>query len=363
MQPLNKPAPTDRVAEALLLLPSETDAHYTMLVSAILLIAGYFATLAMFLLGGLQETIATQVVLARVIERYLPPDASVVDLPPDKLDQLAAAQTEGALDALLGLTPLFITQLTVVALVFVAAALVGFVRPLLLLSRRQAVPLQEHELTELLAALRNSGAATLARIYLVPNHATARLSVWRVDGRGKQHYILVHCNPQYIADRATRALLGQSWRSPSELKAGLLHGAGHIQNGDIGRVNQSLALQVAFYALIVLPTLLVLLAAPVLQLPLRTPPLLIIGQLGLLIALIWALWAALLRVREYYADWWAVSSADVGDDVLDLLERTQRARAQRSRTMPLIKRWWGGNCFLAHALELPSNHARAYCAH
>jgi len=319
------------VAEALQQLPSETDAHYTMLVSAIMLLSGHLTVLAVLLVGGLGETITAQIIAARTVDTFLPPDGSVTDLPPEAVGALAdAQQIANTVQALQALVPLLLAPAIAIGAVLLGALLVYRLRPASLLRHRRAVPLADAQSAAVIEDLQGLGLTTLARIYLVPATDTDHLRVERADGHGRNQHILVASDPQLLATGGADAELVLSWRQFRAFRAGLLHEAAHLQNDDVRRVNWSFALQIAFYTLILGPVGMGLAAAASLGMPLANLVLLT-AQFALMVVTIRALWAGLLRVREYYADWWAVTVGDLHDDLADLLEETGHRRQAHAR--------------------------------
>lgn len=137
--------------------------------------------------------------------------------------------------------------------------------------------------------------------------------------------------------------VGSSWRlalrkRPASFRLAVLHELAHIVNGDVGRIFFAVALWIALVLMLLIPVAgaaalalgtIVIQRNSLLQ---ELPRLLVLYlQIGSTLAMIGAVRASLLRVREFYADWrvaeWGAQSA-----LITLFERQpQPADAKTSR--------------------------------
>ncbi len=111
----------------------------------------------------------------------------------------------------------------------------------------------------------------------------------------------------------------RAWKGAPQLRAILLHELGHVANGDLRNHEASRALWVALAGVVLVASVASLLAGGE---PVLGPP------VALTLGVVWWLWAELVRIREFYADWRAASWG------------AREALVQRLRLAESHAPWW-----------------------
>lgn len=295
-------ATDEHAFEALRQLPPETDARFLMFVTAAIFLTVHIALILTTALGLLEPALQAQIASIQLTNETIPPGGSVLDLTLEERLVFAAQQRELALQALYGLWPSFALPVVTLLLFFLVTRTVYVTHPSRILRRYGKNALALAELPWLAKEFAEVGVQGIQRIHLVARQHGSAIAE-RVFGRRSAHELLIFGKASLIERLQPDLFLEKMWALPS-FRASVLHELAHVQNGDVYRGYLSLAVWQVFVGLVVVPGSCLLLGLMIWSGAFLTlVPLLL--RIGVLVAVAWAIWASLLRVREHYADWWA----------------------------------------------------------
>lgn len=324
-------------------LPSETDARFMMLIVSALCLTIHIAAILVISFSLLEPSIAAQMEVVRQTSEALS-DGGIFSLSTLERFVYAAQQHELSLAGLRGLWPIFAIPLLAVCGLWAGASLIYRTHPRRLLYRLPVRTITPHDLLPLPDL--DLAATGIQLIHIVPRDAMLSAVAWRVFGFPGRYQLLIFGKRSLVERCGPARFFALMWEENAPFRTSVLHEVGHIYNGDIWHGYFSEAMWLAFMVLIVVPGISLLMLGVALGHSAGVS-LIAVVRLLLLVAVVGAIWAGLLRTREYYADWWV---AEQQSDHTTLFQFFQRGTTLR-RAEPGFQRFWRHTPWSTHPQE------------